>query len=755
MGAVVGEGAAVPVWRDWKSRAVAYGAIALLLQQVAVAYRLPSPEGGAPVQASLAHLHAGWLLAIAMLDRDLRVLLGCSCALLAGWMVRATLMDYSGGELALGVVNAALTLGWTWLCARWLGWPRRDSGAHVTRRELPRIYVIGLLVYPVGLTLGWALLRSTEAWSTQVYDDVQVLFAKHFGVSIVTFPLVVGWTERRRGGRRLSLKSVRWSLVLMAFLFASMWGSVWVRSWLPGGETERGFVLMDYRFAVFALLAWAMVHLRPTVAMSVLSLAMFGLVRSLDDTAPVGVTSAGFLNLAHLAIELSILLVSMLYFHLSDRDARDLSRRLVEESRRDAVTRLPNLNALVHRLGERGVDAREIGCLLLDKVDALAQGVGLATRTRLMNAVAGGLADLVEVYYLGTGEFALLPHDGGSDDIWGRVLRRIEHLEPESDRQPIRLLPYVGVAECASTDRAGIDSAMMRASFLAHEARRRNEMQPLYTDADGDVARAAMRLQEAAEALSCLRGDRVVLLFQPIAPVQPVAHPEAGGDAVCGEVLCRLRRSDGTLLTPDRFLRAIEGAGRGAELDLAVLRALFAWLRAHPRAAQRAARIAINLTGQSLASAAFRDQLLDMLDDPPVPAPSLCFEIIETAAIVSPTETIGFLAALRAQGCSVAIDDFGVGMQSFERLRELPVDLIKIDGSFVRNVALRGKDHALVQASVAVARAFGARTVAEYVEDDATVECLRELGVDWMQGYLIARPMPIAQAFGLELAEAG
>jgi EAL domain-containing protein (putative c-di-GMP-specific phosphodiesterase class I) len=101
---------------------------------------------------------------------------------------------------------------------------------------------------------------------------------------------------------------------------------------------------------------------------------------------------------------------------------------------------------------------------------------------------------------------------------------------------------------------------------------------------------------------------------------------------------------------------------------------------------------------------------------------------------------------LRAQGCSIAIDDFGVGMQSFERLKELPLDVIKIDGSFIRNVAQRGKDYALVQASVAVAKAFGAKTVAEFVEDEDTVACLRELDVDWIQGYLIGKPRPLSEA---------
>ena len=84
-------------------------------------------------------------------------------------------------------------------------------------------------------------------------------------------------------------------------------------------------------------------------------------------------------------------------------------------------------------------------------------------------------------------------------------------------------------------------------------------------------------------------------------------------------------------------------------------------------------------------------------------------------------------------------------MQSFGRLKELPVDLIKIDGSFIRNVTQRGKDHAMVEATVVVARAFGAKTVAEYVEDEATLRCLRELGVDWVQGYLIGRPVPIGR----------
>jgi len=136
-----------------------------------------------------------------------------------------------------------------------------------------------------------------------------------------------------------------------------------------------------------------------------------------------------------------------------------------------------------------------------------------------------------------------------------------------------------------------------------------------------------------------------------------------------------------------------------------------------------------------------------MLASPRLRPSRRCFEFIETAAISSPADTCAFLGALRARGCQIAVDDFGVGMQSFGRLKELPVDLIKIDGSFIRNVVQRGKDHAMVEATVAVARAFGAKTVAEYVEDEPTLRCLRALGVDWVQGYFIGRPVPIEAAF--------
>ena len=185
-----------------------------------------------------------------------------------------------------------------------------------------------------------------------------------------------------------------------------------------------------------------------------------------------------------------------------------------------------------------------------------------------------------------------------------------------------------------------------------------------------------------------------------------------------------------------------------------MVRALFRLLRKSPAALPHCREIAINLTGQSLASMSFQVELRTLLAGSPLPMSALCFEVTETAAISNTAAASHLLADLRALGCRIAIDDFGTGMQSFARLRELPVDVIKIDGSFVRNVAQLGKDYAVVQASVAVAKAFGAATVAEFVEDEDTEYCLRRLGVQRVQGYLYGAPRPLAEVLADTAAEA-
>lgn len=733
------------------------GGMCLLLQQVPIRYRIDF--FGEVADASLIHLHTGLLLAIAMLVRDRRVVAGCFALTFVGWTLRQLYLFDNGQPtwmLAWGAATYLLQFAWTLTCARWMGWPRAE-GARMQRGDLVRFAAIGLLMYPLVMALLGLSIVLVSSPADALSAAFQMFFAKQFGVAVLTLPLVVGWLERNAPTPPGDVGTHwLWPIVLGLGLAVSLWAAVQVRHAFSGfSALLSGPVLMDYRFAVLVVLAWCMLRLPPRWAMLSLSLTLLLLVGMVAGTAEYANTPVGFFNLLHIAAEMNILLLAMLYLWLTNRDRSALAEQLSEETLRDQVTGLPNLKALRERM-DRPLPRAELGYLLLDQTDTLVAGFGLDTQAQAMNATARRLDDLVETYYVGTGQFALLPRPKRDADLWERVMARVEHAEIDVGGEPIRLLPYLGVAAFNGTHASVIDGAVLAASHLAFEARQHGELRPRYSDVgDTQVRRTHRRqLHDATEALASLRSERVALYFQPIRDLSADMGAGAEPRPLAGEVLCRLLDERGEIMSPARFMAPLEAAGRGAELDLAVVRALFRQLRKSPGALPHCREIAINLTGQSLASMSFQVELRTLLAGSPLPMSALCFEVTETAAISNTAAASHLLADLRALGCHIAIDDFGTGMQSFARLRELPVDVIKIDGSFVRNVAQLGKDYAVVQASVAVAKAFGATTVAEFVEDEDTEFCLRRLGVHRVQGYLYGAPRPLADVLAEMTTEA-
>ncbi len=727
-------------WRSRTGKIVLLGAVCVLAQQVTIGYRLDLL--GQTADASLIHLHAGLLLAIALLDPDRRVAVGCLVITALGWAARQWGMAPGDWAGLLWGAGAWIGVGlWTLACADWTGWPRDPDRRRIERRDLGRLALFAVLVYPAGLALLGGTIVIIEQPEVALSALFQMFFAKQFGVVVITLPLMAGWTERHSDAlRHRGGVGWGWLALLLAVLLLSISMSSPVRTALAGPAV----LLMDYRFALFVALAWVVLRFPPRHSMLAVSATMFTLVYAMSGAAERGNTVIGLFNLMHLMLETDILLMAMLYLWVIGRDRRELSRRLGEETLRDSVTGLPNLRALRQRVQQSPPQRAELGFLLLDQTDTLLTGFGLDTQAGVMRAMAARLSDLAEVYCLGTGQFGLVPRDGRDDDVWERLMARVEHAEFIADDQPVRLLPYLGVASLSERAADTVDAALLTASHLAFDARQHGEVRPRYSELGDHHLREAHRrqLQDAAQALACLRNERLVLHFQPILRIE---ESDDAPRLISGEVLCRLRDDQGRLIPPARFMRPIEAAGRGAELDLAVIKALFRQLRRYPEALPYCERLAINLTGQSLASMSFQVELRTLLADSPLPLSALCFEVTETAAISSTEMASRLLRDLRARGCQIAIDDFGTGMQSFARLKELPVDIIKIDGSFVRNVALRGNDHALVRATVAVAEAFGAETIAEFVEDHATAECLREMRVDWVQGELYARPRPLSE----------
>jgi EAL domain-containing protein (putative c-di-GMP-specific phosphodiesterase class I) len=204
-------------------------------------------------------------------------------------------------------------------------------------------------------------------------------------------------------------------------------------------------------------------------------------------------------------------------------------------------------------------------------------------------------------------------------------------------------------------------------------------------------------------------------------------------------VLIRLRGSDGELISPAGFLPAAERFGLMVELDLWVIsRAIEELQRARLDGVSH--RLNINLSAHSVETPAILDAVREHLIRSGVDAGCLIFEITETTAITKLSQAVELLDGLKALGCSTALDDFGTGYSSFAYLKELPVDYVKIDGSFVQNLDRDRLNQVMVRSMHEVARAMGKHSVAEFVESEAVMRTLKEIGVDYLQGYYLGKP---------------
>jgi EAL domain-containing protein (putative c-di-GMP-specific phosphodiesterase class I) len=192
------------------------------------------------------------------------------------------------------------------------------------------------------------------------------------------------------------------------------------------------------------------------------------------------------------------------------------------------------------------------------------------------------------------------------------------------------------------------------------------------------------------------------------------------------------------------FIPAAERYNLMPALDRWVVRSAFSMLAAMQAAGRPDVpdTCAINLSGASVGDERFLEFVRDQFAQHPIPHNAICFEITETAVIGSMDKALRFIEELRALGCSFALDDFGAGMSSFAYLKRLPVDLLKIDGAFVKEMATNPTDRAMVEAINHIGQVMGKRTIAEFVENDKTIAQLREIGVNFAQGYGIAKPKP-------------
>jgi len=388
----------------------------------------------------------------------------------------------------------------------------------------------------------------------------------------------------------------------------------------------------------------------------------------------------------------------------------------------------------------------------LDQFKIVNDAAGHAAGDRLLVEVAGLLKPFqspqASLARLGGDEFALLlPHCSvmQAEETAQLIIETFEVFRFHARNQQFRVGVSIGVVPLQeqSLRQDAVMQAADTSCFIAKESGR-NRWHTWVED-NVDTMRRNQAMRWVTRLQSALDEERLVLHAQKIVPLDPAANT-----SLRAELLLRLREVDGSLVMPGAFLPPAERFQLVTRLDQWVLEKTITML-GELNSLDRISHIALNVSGQSVVDASFLrtvDQLLSQAS--PEISRRLCFEITETSVITSVTSAVTFISMVRNHGATVAIDDFGAGSASFSTLKSLQMTHLKIDGQFVTGVIDDPLDNVVVRSFVDAAAVIGLTTVAEFVESASVLERLREIGLDYAQGYFLHCPEP----FEAVLAEA-
>lgn len=425
----------------------------------------------------------------------------------------------------------------------------------------------------------------------------------------------------------------------------------------------------------------------------------------------------------------------------------ELAERISQQESRDSLTGIYNRSGFERRLAH-ALSTREShkGCALLhidlDQFKIVNDTCGLAAGDALLKDVAQALraqlrdSDLLGRF--GSDEFVCLlidcPFDAAAR-IAEQMRQAITQIRLRWHDRTFAITASIGLVTVDARD--SITDALSAADSACQIAKERGRNRVHSVNAASvDVMQRRIELDWVPRLQDALANDRFELYGQEIVPTAS-ATPALRHF----EVLLRLRGEDGALVPPMTFIPVAERYGLMPAIDRWVVRKALAALA--QVVVSRDVRLSINLSGGTLGDDAFARYVEDAFTELAGDYSKVCFEITETAVIANMANAEGFINWFRSQGGQFSLDDFGSGMSSFGYLKRLKVDYLKIDGAFVRNLTRDSVDEAMVKAIHGVGRFMGLRTVAEFVEDETTLQRLRDIGVDYAQGYGIHVPQPL------------
>src|SRR4051794_4419326 len=427
------------------------------------------------------------------------------------------------------------------------------------------------------------------------------------------------------------------------------------------------------------------------------------------------------------------------------QDVTELRRHeqeLAYRSTHDPETDVANRRAVEERLAGALAEGRAVGALVANVrgFRAITRALGHETGDRLLRAVADRIMAVpgaAIVGRLGGDRFVLVvdPVDA-LGDVVGLAEAVSAAFEPPLELEGMTLLVEVSIGIAVAPVHADDPAGLLRAAVAATERAGERHQRHAVFDPDADRSGRGRHALLAA-VHSAISAGELEVHYQPKLALD-------GGEIVGVEALVRWRRAGHELVLPGEFLPQVERSGLIRELTLQVLDTAVADC-ARWRSVGLDLSVAVNLSAPNLLDREIADKVERVLRDRGLPPGALELEVTESAFMVDRNSASGVLAALRAMGASLAIDDFGTGYSSLTLLRELPVDTLKIDRSFVGGMHSGKSEEAIVRSVVNLGRELGLTVVGEGVETQEELDALAEFGCDVAQGFLIARPLPVGE----------
>ena len=434
-------------------------------------------------------------------------------------------------------------------------------------------------------------------------------------------------------------------------------------------------------------------------------------------------------------------------------ETKKLADQLVYQASHDDLTNLINRRefekCLLRVLSEdrcKG-DVHALCYLDLDQFKIINDACGHLAGDELLRQVSTVLSGQVRsrdtLARLGGDEFAVLMEHCSieqADQLANRLRKIIEDFRFHWKSRRFSIGVSIGVVPIndSITTIEQVMASADSACYAAKDAGRNRVF--VYRPDDATVAHHTGEIQWASKLSLALEQNRFLLYAQPIFPIDDI---KGSG---CYEILVRLKETSGTIIRPGSFLAAAERFNLSNKLDKWVFESTLKWFTSQHVALNKLTSCSINLSGLSLSDESFLEFVEDTLDRTGFPCQKLCFEITETAAISNLERANTFINRLKKKGCNFALDDFGSGLSSYGYLKNLPVDIIKIDGVFIKNIENSAIDRAVVKSICEIGSLMDKQITAEYVESKEALEILHQLNVNYVQGNYLAAPLPISLA---------